>query len=300
MLAFATAARDRRRARRDDADPMPLTQGLAFVGMAGMIDPLRAEAKDAVTRALSAGIDVRMITGDNPITANAIGASLGLGPGRSAEPSSRPCPTRDRSPACPQLHVLGRVTPEDKLRWPASMQAQEPGRRGDRRRRRRRRRARAGGHRRRDGQRQRGHQAGRADGPHGRQLRNPGARGRARAQGLRQGRRLRPLPDDPAAGPGDAVPRRHGVRHQRRRRPHAVDGAVSAALRDRGRRRGHRRRPRRPERHAAGRRATRSSRSPTGRRSSRGSSTRPRSSSARSCRSSSARTTRRSTRRASR
>ncbi len=62
-------------------DPMSLTQDLAFVGMAGMIDPLRAEAKDAVTTALSAGIDVRMITGDNPITANAIGASLGLGPG---------------------------------------------------------------------------------------------------------------------------------------------------------------------------------------------------------------------------
>ena len=30
------------------ADPMAITQDLAFVGMAGMIDPLRAEAKEAV------------------------------------------------------------------------------------------------------------------------------------------------------------------------------------------------------------------------------------------------------------
>ena len=63
------------------ADPMSLTQDLAFVGMVGMIDPLRAEAKDAVAIALGAGIDVRMITGDNPITAGAIGEELGLGPG---------------------------------------------------------------------------------------------------------------------------------------------------------------------------------------------------------------------------
>ena len=63
------------------ADPMSLTHDLAFVGMVGMIDPLRAEAKDAVATALGAGIDVRMITGDNPITAGAIGAMLGLGPG---------------------------------------------------------------------------------------------------------------------------------------------------------------------------------------------------------------------------
>src|SRR4051794_5398264 len=62
-------------------DPMSLTRGLAFVGMVGIIDPLRAEAKDAVQTALRAGIDVRMITGDHATTAQAIGATLGLGPG---------------------------------------------------------------------------------------------------------------------------------------------------------------------------------------------------------------------------
>ena len=61
--------------------------------MAGIIDPLRAEAKGAVRTALGAGIDVRMITGDHAVTARAIGESLGLGPARSAAPSCGRCPT---------------------------------------------------------------------------------------------------------------------------------------------------------------------------------------------------------------
>ena len=82
VLAFAARLvaddeLDTMTARPDGADAATSPSS----GMAGMIDPLRAEAKDAVTTALTAGIDVRMITGDNPITASAIGASLGLGPG---------------------------------------------------------------------------------------------------------------------------------------------------------------------------------------------------------------------------
>ena len=60
---------------------MSLTHDLDFVGLVGIIDPLRAEAKDAVHTALGAGIDVRMITGDHAVTAKAIGEELGLGPG---------------------------------------------------------------------------------------------------------------------------------------------------------------------------------------------------------------------------
>ena len=51
-----------------------------LVALVGIIDPLRAEAKDAVHIALSAGVDVRMITGDHTITARAIADELGLGP----------------------------------------------------------------------------------------------------------------------------------------------------------------------------------------------------------------------------
>src|SRR3954468_17933267 len=106
------------------ADPMSLTQELGFVGMAGMIDPLRAEAKAAVEIALRAGIDVRMITGDNPITANAIGESLGLGPGAISGTEFQALSDEELSARLPQLHVFGRVAPEDKLRLARLMQSE--------------------------------------------------------------------------------------------------------------------------------------------------------------------------------
>ena len=81
VLAFAARFLDEGERRGLHSDPMSLTQDLGFVGMVGIIDPLRAEAKGAVHTALAAGIDVRMITGDHAVTAQAIGEKLGLGPG---------------------------------------------------------------------------------------------------------------------------------------------------------------------------------------------------------------------------
>ena len=51
---------------------------LVFAGLIGMIDPPRAEAKDAVTRARGAGIRPVMITGDHPKTAAVIAQELGI------------------------------------------------------------------------------------------------------------------------------------------------------------------------------------------------------------------------------
>ncbi len=69
-------------------DPMGAVNDLLFVALVGIIDPLRTEAKDAVTRALAAGVDVRMITGDHTITARAIANELGLGRVSRRAPSS--------------------------------------------------------------------------------------------------------------------------------------------------------------------------------------------------------------------
>ena len=102
--------------------PMSLTQDLAFVGMVGIIDPLRAEAKGAVETALGAGIDVRMITGDHAVTAAAIGKSLGLGPGAISGAELQALSDDDLLARLPNLHVFGRVTPEDKLRLARLMQ----------------------------------------------------------------------------------------------------------------------------------------------------------------------------------
>src|SRR4029453_899106 len=104
------------------SDPMSLTHDLAFAGMAGIIDPLRAEAKGAVTVALAAGIDVRMITGDHAVTAQAIGRSLGLGPGAMSGAELRKLSDEDLRGRLPELHVFRRVSPEDKLRLARSMQ----------------------------------------------------------------------------------------------------------------------------------------------------------------------------------
>ena len=105
-------------------DPMSLTRDLSFVGLAGIIDPLRAEAKSAVRVALAAGIDVRMITGDHAVTAQAIGEELGLGPGAISGAELAALSDDELKRQLGQLHVFGRVTPEDKLRLARAMQEQ--------------------------------------------------------------------------------------------------------------------------------------------------------------------------------
>jgi len=53
-------------------------EGLVFLGLVAMIDPVRPEAKSAIERCREGGIEVAMVTGDHPATARAIGAELGL------------------------------------------------------------------------------------------------------------------------------------------------------------------------------------------------------------------------------
>ena len=122
VLAFAARLLDESDLPAMQADPMSFVQGLSFAGMVGIIDPLRAEAKDAVEIALRAGIDVRMITGDHAVTAAAIGESLGLGPGAISGPELQQLTDDELKARLPELHVFGRVTPDDKLRLARVMQ----------------------------------------------------------------------------------------------------------------------------------------------------------------------------------
>jgi P-type Ca2+ transporter type 2C len=122
VLAFAARLIEGDELQLMEDDPMSLTRDISFVGMAGIIDPLRAEAKGAVQTALTAGIDVRMITGDHAVTARAIGESLGLGPGAISGGELRALSDPELRQRLPQLHVFGRVTPEDKLRLARIMQ----------------------------------------------------------------------------------------------------------------------------------------------------------------------------------
>ena len=85
----AERAREQVRTFADDAlrvlavayagDPDDIDGDLVFVGLVGMIDPPRAEVADALAATKRAGIDVKMVTGDNVRTAAAIAGSLGMG-----------------------------------------------------------------------------------------------------------------------------------------------------------------------------------------------------------------------------
>jgi soluble P-type ATPase len=90
----------------------------------GIIDPLRPEAIQAVRIAHAAGIDVRMITGDHLVTAKAIGSELGLGSGGKSGQELAAADDATLRDQQPNLHVFGRVSPQDKLRLVQLQQSQ--------------------------------------------------------------------------------------------------------------------------------------------------------------------------------
>ncbi|MEX0805024.1 MAG: cation-translocating P-type ATPase [Candidatus Binatia bacterium] len=101
-----------------------IEQDLVFLGLIGMIDPPREEAKHAVARAKLAGIRSMMITGDHPKTAAVIAEELGIiENGRAvtgAELERMAEETLDRTVR--EVSVYARVNPEHKLRIVKALQ----------------------------------------------------------------------------------------------------------------------------------------------------------------------------------
>jgi Ca2+-transporting ATPase len=92
---------------------------LIFLGLIGLQDPPRAEAKEAVAKCKRAGIKVVMITGDHPDTARAIGYELGiLGKGDEVLVGNELDRLDDKAltERVAQVSVYARVTAEHKLR----------------------------------------------------------------------------------------------------------------------------------------------------------------------------------------
>jgi P-type Ca2+ transporter type 2C len=122
-VAFRLLPRD---AFEPEAFDESLEQDLVFLGLIGMIDPPRDEARDAVARAKGAGIRPMMITGDHPKTAAVIAAELGIAPdGRAvtgAELEKMPEDALDRTVR--DVSVYARVNPEHKLRIVRALQRQ--------------------------------------------------------------------------------------------------------------------------------------------------------------------------------
>ena len=103
------------------ADPSPaaLERDLTFVGLVGLLDPPRAQAREAVAKCKAAGIRVVMITGDQPKTALAIARDLGIATDSDAALSGAELAAIDDA-ALPErvarTAVYARVTAADKLR----------------------------------------------------------------------------------------------------------------------------------------------------------------------------------------
>ncbi|MDP2875500.1 MAG: HAD-IC family P-type ATPase [Holophaga sp.] len=101
-------------------------QDLTFLGLQGMIDPPRPESIQAIADCRRAGITVKMITGDHPGTAEAIGRELGLQSPRAAV-TGRELDALDPeafAQIAREAHVFARVSPEHKLRLVQALQAQ--------------------------------------------------------------------------------------------------------------------------------------------------------------------------------
>jgi Ca2+-transporting ATPase len=111
-------------ARKETAKISETSDGLVFLGLAGMIDPPREEAREAVRRSISAGIRPVMITGDHPVTARAVARELGiLREGHVL--SGVEIEGMDESAlgkAAGTVEVFARVSPEHKLRIVEALQ----------------------------------------------------------------------------------------------------------------------------------------------------------------------------------
>jgi Ca2+-transporting ATPase len=107
-----------------------LTAGLVFLGLQGMIDPPRAEAIAAVATCQAAGIRVKMITGDHPLTAAAIASQVGLCGQTSIQdipvltgPELEKLSDSELIARAEDTAVFARVSPEQKLRLVEALQA---------------------------------------------------------------------------------------------------------------------------------------------------------------------------------
>jgi len=103
---------------------------LVWVGLVGLIDPPRPEARQAVDHCRQAGIKVIMVTGDHPVTAQAIAREVGIIP---REQRSRAVLTGEEvnrlsdpelQEALREVRVFARVAPEHKLRLVDILKAQ--------------------------------------------------------------------------------------------------------------------------------------------------------------------------------
>ena len=128
VLAFA---KKRAPAEQGTVTHQDAAGGFTFIGLQGMIDPPRPEAIQAIQNCHTAGIRVKMITGDHPDTASAIALMMGFhrGPGNTTGKIETLTGKMLENKSDEELlalaektDVFARVTPEQKLRLVRALQ----------------------------------------------------------------------------------------------------------------------------------------------------------------------------------
>jgi Ca2+-transporting ATPase len=117
LRVLATARKDFDPKKFDpDGDLLAQLDGLTMLALIGIVDPPRPQAKAAIAEAHAAGIQVRMITGDHAVTAEAIARKLGI-TGRAITGAEFGAMSDDELlAAIDDIGVIARVTPEHKVR----------------------------------------------------------------------------------------------------------------------------------------------------------------------------------------
>ncbi len=102
----------------DDRTHQNIEKDLTFVGLVGILDPPRREARGAVATCIAAGIRPVMITGDHPLTAGHIARELGIASGDRVLTGAEleHMPAAQLADAVGEVVVFARVSPEHKLR----------------------------------------------------------------------------------------------------------------------------------------------------------------------------------------
>lgn len=104
--------------KNDSSEPdfESLLRDMTWIGIVGIQDPLRPEVPDAIKKCNSAGVQVKMVSGDNLKTATAIARACGiLTDGIVMEgPKFRQLSDAELDEVAPRLQVLARSSPDDK------------------------------------------------------------------------------------------------------------------------------------------------------------------------------------------
>jgi Ca2+-transporting ATPase len=124
MRVLAVARRDIPIAELDPAgDLMIWAKDLCMLGLVGIVDPPRPEARDAIRLCRKAGIQVKMITGDSAITAAAIARQLGLDGEVLSGADLDALDVARLSDQIERTAVFARVAPEHKVKIVNALQA---------------------------------------------------------------------------------------------------------------------------------------------------------------------------------